>query len=224
MTHNIKAVIWDNDNTLVATAEGHFQKHQQTASKYGIDLTDSHRPVIAKNNGSQNWEWLKKDFGLDADKDTYLKAIDLFFMEYCKNIPLNSNIKESIDLLKDRKIPQVIMSNARRDSLKISTSTHHLEDVMLFIWGKEDYVGRKDTPETYKSVFEAICEMIGEVTSSQDIVFFDDDAHVIEAAHTFGLTAIHVGNGPNPQAPKMSAKNLPGTSAIPEYLKSLLVA
>lgn len=212
----IKAVLWDNDNTLVPTAENHFRKHQQVAKIHGVVLDDSHRGRIAANNGRQNWQWLSSELALNAPEDSYLAEIDLVYQKLCDDLPLNPGIREAIDLVKDQKILQCIMSNARRDSLLISVKAHDLDKEMAFVWGKEDYVGRKNEPATYKAATEALNLL------PEDILFFDDDPHCVEAAFKAGISAVHVGNGPNPQIPAESFANLEDTGEIPDFLRSLI--
>ena len=212
----IKAVLWDNDNTLVPTAENHFRKHQHVARAYGIILDDSHRGRIAANNGQQNWQWLSSELTLNAPEDSYLAEIDLVYQKLCGDLPLNPGIREAIDQLKDQKIPQGIMSNARKDSLLISVKAHHLDKEMVFVWGKEDYEGRKNEAATYKAAVETLN------FPPDNILFLDDDAHCVEAAYKAGLAAVHVGNGPNPQTPSESFANLKDTGAIPDFLRSLI--
>ena len=221
-TKEIKYVIWDNDNTLVPTAENHFHKHVSVAGKYGVDLNDTHRLRIAANNGRQNWEWLSKEMGLNVPLETYLEEIDLVFMECAKNTPLKPGIAESLDLLKDHKIPQCIMSNSRVNSLNISVKTHRFEKYMTLIWGKEDYEGRKNTPSPYFQIKTALEKKFNDSIDMSSIIFFDDDPACIEAAYDTGIKAVHIGDGPDPQKPERGFKNLDTTSEISALLQELI--
>lgn len=198
----IKIIIWDNDNTLVATAENHFQKHLITAKKYNITLDDDHRPIIAANNGKQNWQWLRDDFGLTADQDTYLSEIDACYKENAAKLKPNPGIIEAIAFCRDQMMSQIIFSNSRRDSLMISVEANGFESDMSLIWGKEDYQGRKYTAQPYEMLLDHLKDQLKKpALSFENMIFFDDDAKCIEAALALGICAIHIGNGPNPEAP-----------------------
>lgn len=196
----ISCVIWDNDNTLVPTAEHHFRKHKEIAARYGITLEDEHRLKIAANNGRQNWEWLHEEMGLYAPRNQYLQEIDEWYESNVSEVQTAPEIRKAIIELKALEIPQAIFSNARKSSLNITVQQNDLARFMALIWGKEDYNGRKNTPEPYKQLQSELERILGKSLSTKSMLFIDDDATCIDAAVKAGLTTAHYINGPDKRA------------------------
>ena len=223
-TAPIRLVIWDHDNTLIPTAELHFKKHDVELRKHGIILSSEDYPRIAKNNGRQNWQWLSEERGLSLPLETYLKNIDTHYSAEIGKISFNPGILESITLLNKHGMKQGIVSNARRSSLMSSVKAHHLDQTMDFIWGKEDYDGRKDTHSTYPKILNALPEHTqGNIQAKpENTLFFDDDPDCITAAQQAGIQAVRVLLGPLSTPATIPGKNQTETHNIPNLLKNII--
>lgn len=194
---NILAVLWDHDNTLLPTADLHYQKHKKTCAKYGIDIADKDKERIAACNGFQNWQWLKNERGLALEKDKYLKEIDLLYEKQIPDLELNLGIREALQWFKDRRIAQFILTNARKKSVESSVKAHNLEEFISQIWAKEDYQGSKTQAQTYLDILEQIKQSGHDICATSQIMFLDDNADCINAAKKAGCIAIQILTGPD---------------------------
>ena len=216
----ISCVIWDNDNTLVPTAEYHFRKHKEIAARYGITLGDDHRLKIAANNGRQNWEWLHDEMGLYAPRQQYLQEIDEWYEANVSEVEVPPEIRKTIIELKALEIPQAIFSNARRSSLNITVQQNDLARYMTLVWGKEDYDGRKNTPQPYKQLQSELEKRLGMSLALKTMLFIDDDAACIDSAAKAGMKTAHYLNGPDKRASKNPDRIVTTPTEIQEMILS----
>src|SRR5262249_31486806 len=145
----IQSVFWDYDNTILATADAHWKKHETVLARYGIHLNPAFRKRIYENNGSQNWEWLREELGLQASEKEYLESIDSEFQQHPPQWQLRPGFASVLQLIGSLNIPQAIITNARRNSAKPILAIKNITPLMQFVLFKEDYEGRKPDPAPY---------------------------------------------------------------------------
>lgn len=186
----IKAVFWDSDNTLIDTFSLHWAKHKHILKQYGIDLEDRYQPRIHHNNGSQNYAWISKELGLSISESDYLKQIDGYFRDHSSDLKLRSGVMDMLDAFAQKKIPQVVVSNGRRDSVETSQRATGIIDRFEFLMCKEDYTGRKPEPTPFMMALARLQQMTNSVIRPQDCLAIDDDPLGVESAHRAGMITI----------------------------------
>lgn len=187
----IQAVFWDYDNTILATAEAHWKKHQTVLAQHGIQLNEIFRKRIYENNGSQNWDWISKELGLKLPEDEYLEAIDSEFHRHLYNLELRPGVADLFQLIRSLDIPQAIITNARRNSAKPVLDKKEITPWMRFVFFKEDYEGKKPDPAPYLRGFEKMEELIGKPVKPNQCIVIEDDPNGVIAAHKAGAIVIH---------------------------------
>mgnify|MGYP006286936879 FL=1 len=220
--HKASAILWDHDNTLMPTAELHFQKHLHICGQYGVTINESYRLRIAANNGLQNWEWLSNDRGLKLNKEKYLTEIDQFYKKQIARLSPSAVILNCIQDISDKDIPQFIVSNARKSSLSLSVESHGFDKVMSGIFAKEDYQGKKNDPSTYPALLEKIRPFAKHDLKENSCVLIDDDADCIDAANEAGLITIHFLTGPNQRKTDKAYISLEDENLLTRHLKDIL--
>lgn len=196
----IQAVFWDYDNTILASAEAHWKKHQTVLARHGIELCESYRKRIYENNGSQNWVWLKQELGLEVAEKEYLEAIDFEFQRHMSSLEMRSGVAELFDLIENLRIPQAIITNARKNSAKPVLDKKNITSRMEFILFKEDYEGRKPQPAPYLRGFEKMELLMGKSLEPKRCLVIEDDPLGVESAHKAGGIVIQRKLNENEQA------------------------
>lgn len=188
---SIQAFFWDYDNTLLETAEAHWNKHRTVLARYGIELSEMYRKRIYENNGSQNWEWMNKELGLKVPEKEYLQAVDSEFQRHLLALEMRPGIAEIFTLLNELNIPQAIITNARRDSAEPVLQKRNIIPSMKFVLFKEDYEGRKPDPAPYLAGFKKMAEVMKFPFNPRRCIAVEDDPKGVESAHKAGAIVIH---------------------------------
>ncbi len=186
----IQAIFWDYDNTILATAEAHWQKHQSVLARQGIKLHDNYRHRVYENNGQQNWQWLKEELGLVFTEKEYLQAIDLEFGQFLQNLQMRPGVEKLLNLADQKSIPQAIVTNARKASAKPVLDAKNITTRMQFILYKEDYQGRKPNPLPYLSALAKMATFLKQPLDPKRCLIIEDDPKGVESAHKAGAIVI----------------------------------
>lgn len=187
----IQAVFWDYDNTILATAESHWKKHQTVLAQHGIQLNEIHRKKIYENNGNQNWEWISKELGLKIPENEYLEALDCEFQKQMIHLEIRPGVSELFKMITELGIPQGIITNARKSSAKPVLDEKHISSKMQLILFKEDYQGRKPEPTPYLTGFEKMGIFLNEMIDPKRCIAIEDDPKGVESAHRAGAVVVH---------------------------------
>lgn len=188
---NVKAIFWDSDNTLIDTFSLHWAKHKHTLKTFGIDLLDRYQPRIHHNNGAQNYEWISKELGLSISEAEYLKLIDGYYAEHSAQLKLRDGVAETLDLFTSKKLPQVVVSNGRRDSVETSQRATGIMERFNFLMCKEDYTGRKPEPTPFLTALDRLNQTAGLSLNAGECLAIDDDPLGVESAHKAGMITIY---------------------------------
>lgn len=189
---SIQAIFWDYDNTIFETAESHWNKHLLVLSEHGIKLDNKFRQRVYENNGSQNWQWMHAELGLQLPEKEYLAAIDREFQRHLLSLSMRPGVSEVFSLANAYGIPQAIITNARRDSAMPVLVTKNILPIMKFVLFKEDYLGRKPEPTPYLTGFEKMSFFVSEKPLQPErCLAIEDDPKGVESAHCAGATVIH---------------------------------
>jgi HAD superfamily hydrolase (TIGR01509 family) len=187
----ILALFWDYDNTILETAEAHWKKHCHVLALQGIELKEAHRQRVYENNGNQNWQWMHDELGLNVPRKEYLEAIDAEFQHHLLSLEMRSGVREIFSMAIELKIPQAIVTNARRDSAEPVLKEKKIDSLMKFALFKEDYEGRKPDPAPYLAALKKMEAVLGATLNPKDCLAIEDDPKGVESAHLAGLTVIH---------------------------------
>ncbi len=187
----IQAVFWDYDNTILATAEAHWKKHQTVLAGYGIQLNEQYRNRIYENNGYQNWQWITQELHLNIPEKEYLKAIDEEFQKYMINLEMRPGVDELFEFIQNLGLPQGIVTNARKNSAYPVLKEKKILSFMQLTLFKEDYEGRKPDPTPYLTAFEKMGSLLKITLDPKRCLVIEDDPLGVESAHQAGATVFH---------------------------------
>ncbi len=188
---SIQAIFWDYDNTILATEEIHWLKHQVVLARHGIQLDTRYRKRVYENNGSQNWHWLKNELGLEVLEKEYLEDIDTEFQRHITTLEARPGVFELFEFLRELAVPQAIITNARRSSAEPVLNAKGISPFMDFILYKEDYEGRKPDPTPYLCGISRMETILKRKLLPGQCLAIEDDPKGVESAHKAGLIVIH---------------------------------
>lgn len=183
----IRAVFWDSDNTIFDTALLHWGKHAATLAPLGIFLTPKDAQRIYENNGRQNWQWLRDDYGLQMAEEDYIEKIDAWYKDHVKDIEFRPGVRAVIEALAKRNIPQAVVTNARRQSVLEPYRDKGIEHYFKFFITIEDCANRKPAPDPYLKALQKINDPS---LQPSDCLVIEDDPKGVEAAHHAGMPVI----------------------------------
>lgn len=187
---SIQAIFWDYDNTILESADAHWNKHFNVLGRKGIQLDEKHRKRIYENNGNQNWIWMKDELGLNTPEKEYLQEIDHEFHQQMCSLKFRPGVQELFELFNDLEIPQAIITNARRDSAEPVLRDKKLLGWMKFVLYKEDYEGRKPDPDPYLKGLRLMSEYLGHELDPKKCLAIEDDPKGVESASRAGLIVV----------------------------------
>lgn len=186
----IKIIFWDSDNTVLNTAENHWQKHVQTLKRFDITLTDDDRKTVYENNGHQNWAWLCEAKGLTVPEDEYLTLIDAWYRDHLHILQIRAGVWGALNLFRDAGLKQAIVSNSRRASVTAAHEAKNTAQFFEFLWCKEDYSARKPSPEPYLSALAKMNELTGSTITPDQCLVIEDDPKGVQSAKNAGMHVI----------------------------------
>ncbi|MBS4168960.1 HAD family phosphatase [Parachlamydia sp. AcF125] len=187
----IQAVFWDYDNTILETAEAHWNKHFTILRRHAIHLPEKYRQRVYENNGIQNWEWMKAELGLNLSQEAYLQEVDAEFHSLTNQLSMRPGVLQLIESIQKLKIPQAIITNARRNSAEPVLKARGIAAFMQFIVCKEDYASRKPEPDPYLMGLKKMAEALNQPILSKHCLAIEDDPKGVESAHKAGLIVVH---------------------------------
>lgn len=188
MIENIKAILFDHDDTLVGTIEAKFEQHKYIAKKwYNKDLSDEEIKL--------HWgKPLRQLFGIlyeTNDTDTALARV----MEIHKDFPktIFDDTISTLDTLHQSGLKLGLVTAASRFSLE-----HDLENLAIspdlfdFIQSEEDSEHHKPDPRVFTA---ALTWLDGQHILPAEVTYVGDGLHDAKAAIGAGFNFIGVETG-----------------------------
>lgn len=192
MVPTIQAIFWDYDNTLYLTQAAHIKKHQEVLKKLGIILDEKkYGERIYKNNGSQNYQWMKLEFDLKVPEEEYLNLVDTKFHEVMDSLEMRPAVKELIEFIHGLGIPQGIVTNGRQNSVEPVLKSKDLLKYMKVVLYKEDYEGRKPHPMPYLEGVKKMSIELDKMIKPSQCIAIEDDPEGVESAVRAGMIVVH---------------------------------
>ena len=188
---SVRYIFWDCDNTLVNTAEHHWRKHYEVFKSYNVELGEQHKPVIFKNNGLQNWEYLSQHYKIPMSREEYLKAVDKWYQDNINEVQVRDGVLEALEICNSYHCKMAVISNSRKFSVQTVLEAKDLAKHMMFIWGKEDYKGHKSGPESYNSARAHMEKLLEHPVDTQGCLVIEDDFQGIKGADFAGMWSLH---------------------------------
>lgn len=186
----IQYVFWDCDNTLVHTAEHHWQKNLNVLRRYGIELPEEHKHRIFLQGSPQNYKWFSEELGLECSKETYLREVDEWFTDNAHQISVRDGVMHALEHFKTLGLPQAVVSNGRTHSVRTVLDAKNLTPYFEAILCKEDYEGRKPLPDGYLAAIKALEEKHNVTIDPATCLAIEDEEKGVTSAKAAGMQTI----------------------------------
>lgn len=187
--HNITAVIFDMDGTMIANAKHHDLAWQAFLKRYKLELTEEER--MTKISSRRNHEIFGTLFGEDTPtevREAYGEEKEEIYRElYKPDIKEVTGLSSLIEQLKKRKLKLAIATTAPRKNREFGLEALGHMNTFEVIVGNEDVTRGKPDPQIFLEAAKRL-----NVKPHQCLVFEDSPVGVDAAVHA-GMRVIGIG-------------------------------
>ena len=192
--HAIKAIIFDNDGTLVDTEWVYSWAHEKiTGEKLSWDL----KPQLMGKPAKETCELLIQRYNLKMPLDGLMTYRTKIVEECWDKVKLLPGAKEITDKFAEMKIPMAIATSSRRTVFEQKVQTHK-EDLMCKIHhvvSGRDVTHGKPHPEIFLKALDGF-----ENVKPEEALVFEDSPLGIKAANDAGMPSVFIPD-PNMDTP-----------------------
>ena len=149
MSHILRALLWDNDGTLVDTEPLYFQATRELLLTLGVDVTEEQYERIGLAEGRSIFD-LAAARGVARDLiEERRQQRNLRYMELIsRGVPLRPGIRDCLQAL-HRRLTMGVVTSSQRDHFERMHETSGLLPFFDFILTREDFRNTKPDPEPY---------------------------------------------------------------------------
>jgi HAD superfamily hydrolase (TIGR01509 family) len=175
--HEIKAVIFDLDGTLIDSEDNYYKSDRILMKEYGIDLTPEMKHKFVGMGNFKMMELLKNQFGIDESVEYLTDRKNEYYLEIAKkNTFIYPEMKIFIDLLKDNGFPMAIASGSSSGILDELIPLVKLDEYCKIIVSADHVRNGKPAPD----IFLKASEKLG--VAPENCLVVEDSRFGVEAA------------------------------------------
>jgi HAD superfamily hydrolase (TIGR01509 family) len=179
-----RAVAWDVDGTLIDSELLHQRAMIESSAAFGVDVTDLPDQAFRGVHAFDVWTALRPRFLPGAERQSWLAAIERFYLAQAQSLAPTPGAIEAIRALAMRGIPQACVSNSGRAIVDANLEALGIRQLMAFSISLDDVSEGKPSPEP----FLAAARRFGLLAST--IVAVEDSAAGARSARAAGLYVV----------------------------------
>lgn len=145
-----RAVAWDLDGTLIESEGLHLRALIESSAVFGVDLSDIPDDAFRGVNILDVWTVLRPRFSAGAVRDTWLAAIERYYVERAVGLAPIFGAVETIRLFAARGIAQACVSNSGRAIVDANLDALGIRKAMAFSISLDDVSAGKPDPEPFR--------------------------------------------------------------------------
>lgn len=189
-----KVYIFDLDGTIADTETLHWQAYNILLKKYGVELKHEDIKRYIGNSELSIYKMIENDYGITLNKKDFL----------------SERLKVYLDLVKSTRLEPYCWVREFAQTFKgartvlLTSQVPEIVEYLMSYWKIDDIVPKQyrysahDGKLTKKEIFENISEYVGDKSiTAEDVIVFEDSAHVVELAKSFGYDVVGIRHGFN---------------------------
>ena len=153
-THGVmsvfRAVAWDIDGTLIDSEGLHQRSLIETGAEFGVDLSDLPDEAFRGIHMRDVWTALKPRFPNTVDRNTWIAAIERFYVAHAPSLSAIPGAVEAVRALAAKGVAQACVSNSGRSIVDANLDVLGIRRLMAFSISLEDVSRGKPDPEPYR--------------------------------------------------------------------------
>ncbi len=147
--HNIKAVLFDMDGTLVDSENLHYHNLVDVCKNYGYEFTTKDDDAFLGTSMTYIFEHLKDRFVNPPSFEQFKEDNISLFEQVVEEKHLFKGVKAALDDLKAKKIPLSVVTNGEEKAAKVALTKTNIWDYFDKIITASDVKNAKPHPEPY---------------------------------------------------------------------------
>ncbi len=180
----IKAVIFDNDGTILDSEEIHHSIERQIVEKYGKKIPEELIDELRGRTENVFWKTICKELGLEIDWQELKKQKAEIYIKKLEELRLFSGAKELIKSLKEKGIKVAVASSTQKEWLNKILKIHRLDfDVVI---SGEFIEKSKPEPDIYLVAAEKLD------LKPEECLAIEDTVSGVEAVKRAGMKCVAV--------------------------------
>src|SRR5215207_9869422 len=182
--HQIQAVLWDIDGTLLLSESMHFRALRHAVATEGVEVPDEFHHEIAGRAAKVVYEKCRQTFGLSMSFDQWRRLKYSYYTAHAAEIAVRPGALEAWRMFERSGLRQALVSNSDRIVVNANIRVLGLEEPGFISVSINDVVRGKPDPEPY----DRAATLLG-VTMEQCIAI-EDSPTGAQAAHAAGTHII----------------------------------
>jgi HAD superfamily hydrolase (TIGR01509 family) len=144
-----RAIAWDIDGTLIDSEPLHQRALIAASAALGADLSNLDPEAFRGVHAIDIWKALKPRFPAGALFDTWIAAIEGYYVEHAGELEPNPGALEAMRELAARGVAQACVSNSGRKIVDANIKALGVETMIAFSLSLDDVSAGKPDPEPF---------------------------------------------------------------------------
>ncbi|MBV9909773.1 MAG: HAD family phosphatase [Hyphomicrobiales bacterium] len=144
-----RAIAWDIDGTLIDSEPLHQRALIAASAALGVDLSDLDPEAFRGVHAVNIWKALKPRFPAGALFDTWIAAIEGYYVQHASELTPNPGALEAMRELQAHGVAQACVSNSGRAIVDANIKALGVADIIAFSLSLDDVSSGKPDPEPY---------------------------------------------------------------------------
>jgi HAD superfamily hydrolase (TIGR01509 family) len=187
-----RAVAWDIDGTLIDSEPLHQRALVAASAAFGADLSDLEPEAFRGVHARDIWKALKPRFLRGAKFETWIAAIEGYYVAHAGELEPNPGAVEAMRELSARGVAQACVSNSGRTIVDANIEALGIGKIIAFSLSLDDVSAGKPDPEPFREA----ARLLG--AEPQATVAVEDSGAGARSARAAGLYV--VGYAPSGEA------------------------
>ena len=144
-----RAIAWDIDGTLIDSEPLHQRALAAASAALGVDLSDLEPDAFRGVHAIDIWKALKPRFPLGSLFETWIAAIEGYYVEHAGELEPNPGALEAMRELQARGVAQACVSNSGRAIVDANIKALGVGKIIAFSLSLDDVSSGKPDPEPF---------------------------------------------------------------------------